>query len=160
MRRIFKWDLESLRGRTCTQGKLLSMTIKDSAAHAREWHVCDTRVSKHELMVALTSQASQAKESGPVARQVALNWFPVPPPGHWQRRQSFGVPGERQHWLLNEKGGLGLSCTVRHKWVKNVEKQNEFSAICFTFTSERRKLNLVYLPKCFPWNIYPSAESL
>ena len=79
----------------------------------------DTRVThaclNHMLRMALTSQASQAKESGPVERQVALNWFPVPPPGHWQRRQSFGVPVGRQRRIMNEKCGLCLSLAVQHE---------------------------------------------
>ena len=67
------------------------------------------------LRMALTSQASQAKESGPVERQVALNWFPVPPPGHWQRRQSFGVPVGGGRRIMNEKCGLRLSLAVQHE---------------------------------------------
>ena len=69
-------------------------------------------LNKYELVpidtdILLTSQASQMEDPPPLNRQVTLNWFPLLPPGHWQRRQSFGVPIENKRVLMLQfiKGG-------------------------------------------------------
>ena len=60
----------------------------------------------------LTSQASQIEDGGAVDRskkQVLLNSFPLLPPGHWQRRQSFGVPVNSKTDFYTNRNGNRLT---------------------------------------------------